>query len=52
VAGLVLFSSGNFLSIAASDLVPEIKAGTSLRSAALSLVWFSAGLVLMRMLAN
>ncbi len=48
VAGLVLFASGNFLYIAASDLVPEIKAGASLRSAALGFGWFLAGLLLMQ----
>lgn len=48
VAGLVLFASGNFLYIAASDLVPEIKAGTGLRSAAPSFGWFLAGLLLMQ----
>jgi zinc and cadmium transporter len=48
VGGLVLFASGNFLYIAASDLVPEIKAGTSLRSAAFSFGWFLAGLLLMQ----
>ncbi|WP_254969424.1 ZIP family metal transporter [Cyanobium sp. CH-040] len=52
VAELVLFASGNFLYIAASDLVPEIKAGSSLRSAVLSFCWFSAGLLLMLVLAR
>jgi len=52
VAGLVLFASGNFLYIAASDLVPEIKAGSSLRSGVLSFGWFSAGLLLMLALAR
>lgn len=52
VGALVLFASGNFLYIAASDLVPEIKAGTSLRSAASSFGWFSAGLLLMLALAH
>lgn len=52
VAGLVLFASGNFLYIAASDLVPEIKAGTSLGSAALSFGWFLAGLLLMQMIGH
>jgi len=32
VAGLALFAGGNFLYIAASDLVPEIKTSTRLRS--------------------
>jgi zinc and cadmium transporter len=52
VGALVLFASGNVLYIAASDLVPEIKAGTSLRSAAFSFGWFSAGLLLMLALAH
>jgi zinc and cadmium transporter len=52
VAGLVLFASGNFLYIAASDLVPEIKTSTSIRSALVSFGWFSAGLLLMLTLAR
>lgn len=52
VAGLVLFATGNFLYIAASDLVPEIKGSSSLRAAALSFGWFSAGLLLMLVLAH
>ena len=52
VAGLVLFASGNFLYIAASDLVPEIKTSASIRSALLSFGWFSAGLLLMLALAR
>ncbi len=52
VAALVLFASGNFLYIAASDLVPEIKTSTSIRSALLSFGWFSAGLLLMLALAS
>ncbi len=52
VAGLVLFASGNFLYIAASDLVPEIKTSTSWQAAALSFGWFSAGLLLMLVLAH
>ena len=51
VTGLVLFASGNFLYIAASDLVPEIKASTNLRAAGLSFGWFSAGLALMYAMA-
>ncbi len=50
VAGLVLFASGNFLYIAASDLVPEIKAGTTLRSALLSFGCFCLGLLLLALL--
>lgn len=52
VGGLVLFASGNFLYIAASDLVPEIKASTNLRSSALSFGWFTAGLALMVAMAH
>ena len=52
VAGLALFAGGNFLYIAASDLVPEIKASTSLRSGALRFGWFSAGLLLLLALAR
>ena len=50
VAGLALCAGGNFLYIAASDLVPEIKTSTSLRSGALRFGWFSAGLLLMLLL--
>lgn len=52
VAGLVLFASGNFVYIAASDLVPEIKASSSLRLALLSFAGFSTGLLLMLALAR
>jgi zinc and cadmium transporter len=52
LAPLVLFAAGNFLYIAASDLVPEIKAQVSLRQATCSFIWFSAGLLLLRMLAS
>jgi zinc and cadmium transporter len=52
VAGLVLFACGNFLYIAASDLVPEIKAARSLRDAGLGFGWFSTGLLLMMALAH
>jgi zinc and cadmium transporter len=52
VAGLVLFASGNFLYIAASDLVPEIKANTSLRSATLGFGWFCLGMLLMLALVH
>jgi zinc and cadmium transporter len=51
VAGLVLFAGGNFLYIAASDLVPEIKASGSLRQAGEGFGWFCAGLLLMLALA-
>jgi Predicted divalent heavy-metal cations transporter len=52
VAGLVLFAGGNFLYIAASDLVPEIKSSSGTRSGAESFGWFSAGLLLMLALAR
>jgi zinc and cadmium transporter len=52
VAGLVLFAAGNFIYIAASDLVPEIKSSSGLRSGAESFGWFSAGLLLMLALAR
>jgi zinc and cadmium transporter len=51
VAGLVLFGAGNFLYIAASDLVPEIKARPSLRDAFQNFAWFAGGLVFMLTLA-
>ncbi|MCS5699479.1 ZIP family metal transporter [Cyanobium sp. FGCU-52] len=52
VAGLVLFACGNFIYIAASDLVPEIKTAHSLRDAGLGFGWFSTGLLLMMALAH
>lgn len=52
LAGLVLFGAGNFLFIAASDLVPEIKGRSSLREAGLTFAWFAAGLLLMLLLAQ
>lgn len=48
---LVAFAAGNFLYIAASDLVPEIKAQTTAREAAQSVGWFAAGLLLLWLLA-
>ena len=51
VAGLVLFGAGNFIYIAASDLVPEIKARPGLREAALNFSFFMLGLGLMLVLA-
>lgn len=51
VAGLVLFAAGNFVYIAASDLIPEIKRHASLRAAALHFAAFAAGLLLMALLA-
>lgn len=49
---LVLFASGNFLYIAASDLVPEIKQQMSWRAALSSFGWFVAGLLLLWCLAS
>jgi zinc and cadmium transporter len=51
VAGLVLFGAGNFLYIAASDLVPEIKARPGPAGAALNFTWFAAGMGFMLALA-
>jgi zinc and cadmium transporter len=51
VAGLVLFGAGNFMYIAASDLVPEIKAHPSLSRAAAHFGCFAFGLGLMLALA-
>ncbi|MBN1504992.1 MAG: ZIP family metal transporter [Candidatus Eisenbacteria bacterium] len=46
VAGLVLFGAGNFIYIAASDLVPEIKAQRSFGRAVVHLGFFAMGLAL------
>jgi hypothetical protein len=43
IGGLALFGAGNFLYIAASDLIPEIKAPTNPRAAALHFALFVAG---------
>jgi zinc and cadmium transporter len=51
IAGLVLFGAGNFIYIAASDLIPEIKSDASSRTAALHFGFFSAGMTLMGLLA-
>lgn len=51
VAGLVLFGAGSFIYIAASDLVPEIKANPSLLRAAVHFGCFALGLSLMLALA-
>jgi zinc and cadmium transporter len=51
VAGLVLFGAGNFIYIAASDLVPEIKSHRSLGGAAMHLGFFMIGLALTLFLA-
>jgi len=51
VAGFVLFAAGNFIYIAASDLIPEIKEEKSPRGAALHLGCFLGGVLLMYGLA-
>jgi zinc and cadmium transporter len=51
VAGLALFGAGNFIYIAASDLIPEIKSETSLRIGALHFGCFASGLALTYVLA-
>lgn len=51
VAALVAFGAGNFVYIAASDLIPEIKAQSRSRHALLHLASFVAGLVLLYALA-
>lgn len=52
VAGLVLFGAGNFIYIAASDLIPEIKSKATLCGAALHFSFFGVGLVVMFFLAH
>lgn len=47
VAGLVLLGAGNFIYLAASDLLPQVKAQESLREAALYFCCFAVGLVVM-----
>lgn len=47
LAGLVLFASGNFIYIAASDLVPEIKSRAGRHEAGISFFCFSSGMLLM-----
>jgi zinc and cadmium transporter len=47
VAWLVMFGAGNFIYIAASDLVPEIKATSRWPQVAVHFAAFTAGLVLM-----
>jgi zinc and cadmium transporter len=51
VSGLVLFGAGNFVYIAASDLIPEIKGHGKLRGALLHFGCLVAGLMLMLVLA-
>lgn len=48
---LVLFGAGNFIYIAASDLIPEIKSESSAASNALHFACFAAGTGLMLLLA-
>jgi zinc and cadmium transporter len=52
LAPLVLFAAGNFLYIAASDLVPEIKARLAPQEALLGFACFAAGLLLLAGLAR
>lgn len=51
VTGLVLFGAGNFIYIAASDLVPEIKSQPDLRRALVNFTFFALGAGLMLVLA-
>ncbi|NLT23904.1 MAG: ZIP family metal transporter [Syntrophorhabdus sp.] len=51
VSGLVLFGAGSFIYIAASDLIPEIKAQERLSRAILHFMFFAIGLGLMFALA-
>lgn len=48
---LVLFAAGNFLYIAASDLVPEIKISAGSRDAVSGFLWFLIGLLALWRLA-
>lgn len=52
VAGLVLFGAGNFIYIAASDLVPEIKMHSGLCDAVLGFSLFVIGIGLMLIVAH
>ena len=51
ISGLVLFGAGNFVYIAASDLVPEIKSQKSLLRALLHFCTLAAGVLVMLVLA-
>jgi zinc and cadmium transporter len=51
VSWLVLFGAGNFIYIAASDLVPEIKSEKSSLRATIHFGAFAAGLVITFLLA-
>jgi zinc and cadmium transporter len=52
LGGLVMFAAGNFIYIAASDLIPEIKAERSSGPALVHLGCFVGGVVLMFLLAR
>ncbi len=52
VSGLVLFGAGNFIYIAASDLIPEIKSPGTLKSAVEVFIIFIIGLAAMFILAK
>lgn len=52
VAGLIMFGAGNFIYIAASDLVPEIKANETFSGAFLHFAMFAAGILLMLYLTS
>lgn len=52
VTGLILFGAGNFIYIAASDLVPEIKAHPDIASMLLHFSCFAAGILCMLYLAR
>jgi zinc and cadmium transporter len=51
LSGLVLFGAGNFIYIAASDLIPELKVHKSLRGASWHFSFFVSGLLLTLALA-
>ncbi len=51
VAGLILFGAGNFIYIAASDLIPEFKSHAGLGKGVLNFVSFVTGVGLMWVLA-
>lgn len=44
---LVPFAAGNFLYIAAADLIPQIKHGTNMRDNIIHLIWFIIGLAVL-----
>lgn len=52
IAGLILFGAGNFIYIAASDLVPEIKAHPDIKRAIMHFIVFFFGILLMYYLAH